>query len=189
MSILFYDRPLKHGAAVRSELGLREDGTMRRSVADRRLHGGSLSIGLPDLGPLPTRGPQSAKGYPSSGGCFESSNSRNSAARSALDMCGWQPTVLLPWTFSNSTAEFGSRSSVRGGCRNWLSLRRGYARAPSSLPRLRRSGGCGPHRARMIGLLITNRHGGFRCYRCWGLLCFWLSTQAELLCQGDRRSE
>jgi hypothetical protein len=43
---LFYNRPLKHGAAVRSELGLREDGTMRRSVADRRLRGGLPSIGL-----------------------------------------------------------------------------------------------------------------------------------------------
>jgi hypothetical protein len=103
------------------------------------------------------------KRVPILGRCFESSNSRNSCAPSALDMCGWQPTVLLPYTFCNSTAEFGSRSSVRGGCRNWLSLWRGFARAPSSLPRLRRSGACGPPRARMIGLtfLTPNFHGGF----------------------------
>jgi hypothetical protein len=124
------------------------------------------------------------KKVPLLGRCSKSSNFRSSCAPSALDMCGRQPTVLLPWTFCNSTAEFGSRSSVPGGCRNWLSLWTGYARAPSSLPRLRRSGACGPHRARMIGLLITNRHGGFRCYRCWSLVCLWLSTQAKLLCQG-----
>src|SRR5437764_11685305 len=47
--------PPEHGAAVLSELGLREDGTMRRSVADRRLHGASLSIDLPDLVPARTR--------------------------------------------------------------------------------------------------------------------------------------
>lgn len=62
MSILFYDRPLKHGAAVRSELGLREDGTMRRSVADRRLHGGSLSIGSPISVPCRPGGRNPQKG-------------------------------------------------------------------------------------------------------------------------------
>ena len=37
LSKVFATAPLKHGAAVVSKLGLQEDGTIRPSVADRRL--------------------------------------------------------------------------------------------------------------------------------------------------------
>jgi hypothetical protein len=68
--------PLKHGAAVLSELGLREDGTMRRSVADRRLHGASPSMAS-TISSLTNRGHQSAKRAPILGRCFDPSHSRN----------------------------------------------------------------------------------------------------------------
>src|SRR5258708_5712484 len=62
----------------RSKMGLRENGTMRRSGADRRLRGGLPVDRPPDLVSLTNRGRQSAKGYPWAGGVFDPSDSRNS---------------------------------------------------------------------------------------------------------------
>jgi hypothetical protein len=66
--------PPENGPGLPFQMGLREDGTIRPSVADRRLRGGLPSIGLARS--RLSGGRQSTKGYPSSGGVFGSSPSR-----------------------------------------------------------------------------------------------------------------
>jgi hypothetical protein len=82
----YRDRSSERWRGDGSKLGLREDGTIRRSVADRRLHGEASRRSA--LAPVETnRGCQSAKGYPSSGGFSGSSH---------FQILSSHPTAAIP---------------------------------------------------------------------------------------------
>jgi hypothetical protein len=91
---------------------------MRRSVADRRLHGATLSIGLADRGPLTNQGRHSAKGYPFSGGVFRLFTSQEFAAPDLISYSGSRGEYPCSVDFYHPRTEFGSRSSIRRGCRD-----------------------------------------------------------------------
>jgi hypothetical protein len=173
VSILFYDRPLKHGAAVPPKLGLRGDGTIRRSVAIR-LHRAPPRRSASKVSSPDEAGPQSAKRAPIVGRCFRAVPLQEFAAPIRRLQQVESRNFLAPVDFDEHEPSFGSRLILRGGW-EWLRLWRGHPRAWSPLPRLRRSGASDWLPARMIGLifLISTCHGW---HRCRSRLCLWLST-------------
>jgi hypothetical protein len=123
----------------RSKLGLQEDGTMRRSVADRRLHGGHPVDRPRPISPFLTTGGVN----PQEGTHTRELFSILSRSRNLRPANWWLRQVerkppLLRRSPITDEPEFGSRSSIRRGCWDWLRLWWGNLRTRSPLPRLDR---------------------------------------------------